>query len=121
MTSLFYEFSWGLLEMVKKTQRRRGGGYQTSQQFFQPDVLPSSTFFPGVPTTAVTPSEIRPVLMQTGARRYKGGFSPSVMGSFVSNAQAAIVPAALYLVYHTLVPKTSLRKGGRYTRKNARK
>ncbi len=36
------------------------------------------------------------------------------MGGFIPNAQAAIVPAALYMVYHTLVPKTgagSKKKG----------
>ena len=35
------------------------------------------------------------------------------MGGFIPNAQAAIVPAALYMVYHTLVPKTGngSRKG----------
>jgi hypothetical protein len=29
------------------------------------------------------------------------------MGGFVANAQAAIVPLALYLVYHTLIPKVN--------------
>jgi hypothetical protein len=49
------------------------------------------------------------------------------MGSFIANAQAAIVPAALYLVYNQFVPKTNspvtkLEKafGGRKTRRNRR-
>jgi predicted GNAT family acetyltransferase len=33
------------------------------------------------------------------------------MGGFIPNAQAAIVPAALYLVYHTFVPKGAKGKG----------
>jgi hypothetical protein len=49
-------------------------------------------------------------LMAGGARRRtrrsRGGFSPSIMGSFIANAQAAIVPAALYLVYNQFVPKS---------------
>jgi hypothetical protein len=43
-----------------------------------------------------------------------------VMGSFVANAQAAIVPLALYAVYHTFVPKKDSVVGGRKTRKTRR-
>lgn len=99
---------------MAKTRRaraaKRGGGYGTSQQFFDPAALPPSTIFPAV-STAPTYAEIRPVLQSTfqaggsKTRKHRGGFSPSIMGGFVANAQAAIVPAALYLVYHTMVPK----------------
>jgi predicted GNAT family acetyltransferase len=68
-----------------------------------------------------TATDIRPVMYSTfkvgGARTRKqrkdqhGGFSPSIMGGFIPNAQAAIVPAALYLVYHTFVPKGAKGKG----------
>ena len=107
------------------TRKAKRGGALTSQQFFNPQVLPPSTIFPAV-STAPTYSEVRPVLastFQTGGktRRYRGGFAPSVMGGFVANAQAAIVPLALYMVYHTLVPKVDEIKqnvfGGRKTRK----
>ncbi len=114
----------------RASRRQRAGGYQTSQQFFNPDVLPPSTIFPA-PSTAPTAYEIRPVLNATfkasgGARRRslrrgratRGGFSPSIMGPFVANAQAAIVPLALYGLYHKFVPKRS--SGGR-TRKASRK
>ncbi len=113
---------------MKYTRKsRRGGGYQTSQQMFDPDVLPPSSIFSGV-STAPTSYEIRPVLhstFQAGAgrtrrRRAHGGFSPSVMGGFIPNAQAAIVPLALYAVYHTLVPKNTTVTGGKL-RKNGRK
>jgi hypothetical protein len=44
------------------------------------------------------------------------------MGGFIENAQAAIVPAALYLVYHTMVPKKLPKTVGglmkQLTRKN---
>ena len=107
----------------------RGGDYQTSQQMFDPDVLPPTTILPAV-STAPTSSEIRPVLLSTfqsaGGRktRRRGGFSPSVMGGFVANAQSAIVPLALYAVYHTMVPKKGpATLGGLFknmTRKNRR-
>ena len=106
-----------------------GGDYQTSQQWFDPDVLPPATILPAV-STAPTSSEIRPVLLSTfqsaGGRktRRRGGFSPSVMGGFVANAQSAIVPLALYAVYHTMVPKKGpATLGGLFknmTRKNRR-
>jgi hypothetical protein len=110
----------------RASRRQNAGGYQTSQQFFNPEVLPPSSIYPA-PSTAPTAYEIRPVLPATfkasgGARRSKratrGGFSPSIMGPFVANAQAAIVPLALYGLYHKFVPKRS--SGGR-TRKASRK
>jgi hypothetical protein len=102
-------------EMAKTRRAKRGGGYGTSQQFFNPSVLPpAASIFSSDVSTAATSSMIRPVLPATfkGGRRrtrraLKGGFSPSIMGGFIPNAQAAIVPAALYLVYHTMVPKSS--------------
>ena len=101
------------------TQRvRRGGGYLTDQQYFNPDVLPPSSLMPPL-TSLPTSTDIRPVMLSTApmsalmaggarrrTRRSSGGFSPSVMGSFIPNAQAAIVPAALYLIYNQFVPKS---------------
>ncbi len=91
-----------------------------SQQYFNPTVLPpTGGMFANVPSSAPTPYEIRPVMYSTfgqsggrrSTRRQRGGFSPSVMGGFIPNAQAAIVPAALYLVYHSFVPKGAKGKG----------
>jgi hypothetical protein len=42
------------------------------------------------------------------------------MGSFVANAQAAVVPLAMYLVYHTMVPKLNGKKKGGATRRHRR-
>lgn len=108
-------------KQTRRSHKQRGCGYQTSQQFFNPATLPPTTFFPAAVSTAPTVDAIRPVLtstFQTGGKTRsslkRGGFAPSVMGSFIANAQAAIVPLALYTVYHTTVPKqNSTRKGGK--------
>jgi hypothetical protein len=82
---------------------------------FDSDVLPPATMF-AAPSSAPTDAAVRPVLLATynapsfvggGSRKHrgtKGGFSPSVMGGFMANAQAAIVPLALYALYRTVVP-----------------
>jgi hypothetical protein len=105
---------------MARTRRSRSrshrGGYLTSQQFFDPDVLQRHTDAPAV-STAPTDLAIRPVLnstfkvggnlrsrRSTRGKRVRGGFSPTIMGSFLKNAQDAIVPLALYSAYH-LMPK----------------
>jgi hypothetical protein len=96
---------------VRRTRRHRtrGAGYQTSQQFFNPDVL--QPVGDNMISSQPTGGSIRPVMNSTfkvgGRRRGRvGGFSPSIMGSFVQNAQQAIVPLALYSAYH-FMPKKS--------------
>jgi len=126
-------------KLSRKNKARRGGGYLTDQQYFNPDVLPPSSLMPPL-TSLPTSTDIRPVMLSTApmsalmaggarrrTRRSRGGFSPSVMGSFIANAQAAIVPAALYLIYNQFVPKSDspvvkLEKafGGRKTRRSRR-
>jgi len=108
-------------------RKHRGGGTLTDQQMFNPGVLPPTTIF-AAPSTAPTATDIRPILESTampqlgGSRhrnqRHRGGFSPSIMGSFTSNAQAAIVPLALYAVYHTLVPKKGTKKSSKKSRRS---
>ena len=126
---------------VRKGKVQRGSGFLTSQQYFNPDVLPPSSLMPPI-SSAPTSTDIRPVMLATApmsalmaggarrrTRRARGGFAPSVMGSFISNAQAAIVPAALYLVYNQFVPKNKtvsakLKKafrGGRRSRRSRRR
>ena len=110
------------------SRRYRGGGVQTSQQFFDPTMYPPSAGFMPAPSSAPTANAVRPVLLSTypagqtgGTRRSKkmsGGFSPSVMGGFVANAQSVAVPLVLYLAYHTMVPKKG--KGSK-TRRASRK
>lgn len=103
-------------------KNRRGGGYLTDQQYFNPDVLPPSTIMPAL-SSLPTSTDIRPIMLSTApmsallaggartrrtrrSRKTRGGFAPSIMGSFIPNAQAAIVPAALYLIYNQFVPKS---------------
>ena len=124
----------------RKNKAHRGGGYLTDQQYFNPDVLPPSSLMPPL-TSLPTSTDIRPVMLATApmsalmaggarrrTRRSSGGFSPSVMGSFIPNAQAAIVPAALYLIYNQFVPKSDspaekLQKafGGKSRRRRSRR
>ena len=116
--------------------KHTGGGYLTDQQFFDPQALPPATILPAPSTAPTFGGEIRPVLLATsvpaltGGRRRRdgktrrathGGFVPSVMGGFTANAQAAIVPAALYLVYHTMVPKNMGKAVGGLMKKFTRR
>lgn len=121
-----------------RTRKHRGGGYVTSQQYFDPDVFPPATLLPA-PSTAANPENIRPILYATvppsalmkggrsrrlrKSRRAHGGFVPSVMGGFLANAEKAIVPLALYMVYHTFVPKKGTRRSSpsRRSRRNRRR
>lgn len=101
-------------------------------EWFNPNNPSPSTILPA-PSTAPTSTEVRPVLLATtnfplqgGKRKQtrrakKGGFVPSIMGPFAANAQAAIVPAALYLVYHTMVPKNIEKTVGGLMKKVSRK
>jgi hypothetical protein len=95
----------------------------TSQQFFNPDVLQRHTDAAAV-STSPTDSAIRPVLNSTfkvGGRRLKGGFSPSIMGSFLQNAQQAVVPLALYSAYRFMPKKGRNIFSLRRSRKSPRK
>lgn len=117
-----------------RTRRaRRGGGYVSSQQYFDPDVYPPSSILPA-PSTNATPEDIRPILYATippsklmeGGRRKsrmktrRGGFSPSIMGSFLANAEKAIVPLALYMAYKAVAKpgQNSASNSGRKSRRS---
>jgi hypothetical protein len=94
----------------KHMRKHNGGGYTMPYGYYNAPGFPVMVNpFASVPSTNATSANIRPVLNQTGGTRkkLKGGFSPSVMGPFIQNAQAAIVPAVLYTIYHTMVPKKS--------------
>lgn len=113
-----------LLAGAGRTRKQRGG--VQSQQWFDPGTLPPMSLY-AAPSTAPTAVDIRPILMaQKGAGRTRrgakrGGFVPSIMGPFAANAQAAIVPAALYLVYHTMIPKNVGAKVGGLFKKMTRR
>ena len=115
---------------------RRGGGYVTSQQYFDPDVYPPSSMLPA-PSTNATPEDIRPILYATippsklmeggrsrrRSRKSRGGFSPSIMGSFLANAERAIVPLALYMAYKVVAKpgQNSASNRSRSTRRRSRR
>jgi len=69
---------------------------------------------------ALVPSEFKKlwVMKQSGGRlsRKKGGFAPSIMGSFILNVESAIVPAVMYTLYHMYVPKKNTNKTRKQTK-----
>lgn len=118
-----------LLKGGRRTLRKRGGGYGMPGQWYTPDAKDPVGITSPL-TTAASPDATRPVLVSTfvspllsGAgrrektRKQRGGFSPSVMGSFAANAQAAIVPLVLYGVYKLVAPekqtKTKSKSGSK--------
>lgn len=111
--------------MARRTRKYRGAGYQTSQQFFDPTVLPPHVGMNSpVVSTMPTDSAIRPVLLSTfkGGKRtrrrsVKGGFNPSMMGPFVANVQTAIAPLAMYSTYRVFNGKTKKSPRNRSSRR----
>ncbi len=92
-----------------RRHRTRGAGYMSTQQMF--DTKYQQPTGGSDLSSQATIQDIRPPMSSTfkvggGRRRRVGGFSPSIMGSFVQNAQQAIVPLALYSAYH-FMPKKS--------------
>lgn len=124
-----------------RKNKKSGAGYLSPSEFFNPAARqPSSTNAP-ISSAPVT-GWVRPPMAATvsgGSRRSRssrknkrstrksGGFSPSIMGSFVSNVQSAIVPvviAGLYGFFGTkkntvAKPVSKSKKGGRKS-KNSR-
>ena len=109
--------------MVRRSNRRtRGAGYLSPAEYFNQSALQPSSNAPAISSEPV-PGWVRPPMAATsfvspagGSRRNRrtrkvGGFAPAVMGSFVANAQSAIVPLALYGLYTML--------GWRKTAKNS--
>lgn len=112
------------IEMVRKTYRRvRGAGYLSPAEYFNESALQPASSGPTISSEPV-PGWVRPPLSATtwiapagGSRkrstRKVGGFAPAIMGSFVANAQSAVVPLVLYGLYTML--------GMRKTMKNTKK
>lgn len=116
--------------MARKTRTSRrtsGGGYGTPAYYFNPDQQQPSSNAPAISSEPV-PGWVRPPLAATEVvspdaltqsqmggwrqtrrlvNKMRGGFSPALMGSFVANAQTAIVPLALYGLYYMFGQKSS--------------
>jgi len=111
----------------KRNNRKSGAGYLSPAEFFNPEARqPSSTEAPM--SSEPVPGWIRPPMtattvmspnVKTGGKRASfcgrtarksrknrrstrksGGFAPALMGNFVSNAHAAVVPLVLAGMYH---------------------
>ena len=113
----------------RRSQRKSGAGYLSPAEFFNPlarqpsagagDLPITSEPVPGwvrPPMTATT--MMSPNVAKTGGRRSRknrqtrknrmsGGFAPALMGGFVSNVTAAVVPLVLYGLYSTVASKSS--------------
>jgi hypothetical protein len=87
-----------------RKNNKSGAGYLSPAEFFNPAARqPSST------NAAISslPSSgwVRPPMASTlkggkrNSKRRTGGFSPSIMGSFVSNVQSTVVPLVLAGLY----------------------
>ena len=109
--------------MVRRSYKR-GAGYLSPAEFFNPNALQPATNAQAV-SSAPVPGWVRPPLVATsvvapaGGRRTTrkvGGFAPAIMGSFVANAQTAVVPMVLYGLYSMVAAKKT--KSNNRTRKN---
>jgi len=106
--------------MTKSTKTKRGGGYTTPLSYFMPNAQFSGTT--SYPTGMVSnaPGMIRAPLNQTAGRRTRrrqqGGWTPSVMGSFVSNGARMLPWSAAYLGYKN--SKSTHKRTRKSTRKS---
>jgi len=137
---------------TSRKNRKTGAGYLSPAEFFnpearQPSAGPGDLALTSEPTSGwVRPpmtatTYMSPNVKQSGGNtrrnrknRKNGGFAPGIMGGFVSNVQAAVVPlvlAGLYSVFGAKSGKQTARavstvrskKGGasRKNRKNSRR
>lgn len=137
-----------------KNKRKTGAGYLSPAEYFNPEARQPSSNAPAI-TSAPTNGWIRPPMAATNvmapnvkvggkhssrkSRRNArimtrksmfGGFSPALMGNFVSNVHSAIVPLVLYGLYSafgTTTNKTAKavstvsKNGGASSKKASRK
>jgi hypothetical protein len=111
--------------MVKKTRSsKRGAGYLSPAEFFNPSAHQPSSNAPAIsslprngwvrPPMAATSVVSPNTLTQKAGKRnnktmkkMRGGFAPELMGALVSNAQAVVVPLVLYSMYRIFGTKES--------------
>lgn len=98
------------------SRRQTGGGVNMPLAYFQDGAQMRGTYAEptGTGLAATSGSWVREALTQTGGFKRKaqqGGFSPSVMGSFLANG-SQLLPAAGYMGYR-MFEKAKTRKGRR--------
>ena len=120
--------------MVRKTYRRvRGAGYLSPAEYFNESALQPASTGPTISSEPV-PGWVRPPLSATpwiapagGSRkrgnskrstRKVGGFAPAIMGSFVANAQTAVVPLVLYGLYTMLGMRKTMKNSPKKPKNN---
>ena len=109
--------------LEKSMRKQRGGGVGLPLAYFQDgaQMRGTSADLTGVGLAGSSGAWVRAPLSQTGGQRTRrqrqqqGGFSPSLMGSFVANGQA-LLPVAAYMGYKM----TRGKKQKRQTRKQRR-
>lgn len=105
----------------RKTQRKQRGGGMPLSYFtggFDTQLVNST----GPDMAAPTDEIIRPALLQTGgSRKQNGGFYPSIMGPFTSNAAAIAVPLAAIVTSQYLGKPPYFSKNGNSTKKKSKK
>ena len=111
----------------KMPRKQRGGGVTMPLGFYQDGAQMRGTYGSetGVGLGVMTENMARSALVQTGGRKkatrrrnQRGGFTPSVMGSFAANG-LSLLPVASYMGYRMMNKKGKTRKGkaGRTGRK----
>ena len=107
--------SLGDTEKIKRLSSMKGGA-NMPLAFFKDGAQMQGTY--GEATGA---SWFRPTLYQTGGKKQRGGFSPSVMGSFATNG-LRLMPVAAYMGYKMFTRKKAKKakkaKKTRRTRKH---
>jgi broad specificity phosphatase PhoE len=102
----------------RQLKSQRGGGVNMPLAYFQDGAQMNGTYPEptGTGLVATSNSWVRAALNQTGGRRgtrkQQGGFSPSIMGSFVANG-SRLIPAAGYMGYRMFEKAGKTRKGRR--------
>jgi hypothetical protein len=116
----------------QRQQRQQGGGVTMPLGFYQDGAQMNGTYGSetGVGLGVMTANMARSALVQTGGRKkatrkqrkqqrqQRGGFAPSVMGSFAANG-LSLLPVASYMGYRMMNKGTKTRKSkaGRTGRK----
>jgi hypothetical protein len=99
-----------------------GGGVNMPLAYFQDGAQMHGTYPEptGTGLATISNSWVRTPLTQTGGAKQQGGFSPSVMGSFLTNG-ARLIPAAGYMGYRMFNKSQKAGHRGRQSRRRDRK
>jgi hypothetical protein len=102
--------------------RRKGGDIQPFPSKYYDPMASTPAAAPGRDLLHASGLGIRPSIgcHRGGTRKNKGGFTPSVMGSFPYYASKYVVPVALYSGYKMLTKQKSKKGGKRHSKRRTR-